>query len=1112
MQALECTDAQIKGENMKNFLLVISIILSMVGTLSAAVIPAATCELAAVQTAVNSSAIGDTVTVPSGACTWANRLEIRRAIRLVGNGNVLTENSTTTRITLANPNTTPRLTSDYNDDCGQNLEYGTDTSEHIIYKTENAQLDQNTVFEVTGFVFYQSTSRDQISCIAIVNGTPSYALKKIMIHDNLFRLRQDATASLWSPVLSAHGFIHGVFYNNTIYAKKPYVHVSASNNMDINGINDGICNTQGFGYWTWKNGNTFLPGTLEHLVFEDNTWYFNTTTAVHMGGITHGAESMTVRYNSYYNSSTTGSSQGAHDVHGAYRGRLGPMGAEVYGNYWDISGPYGVVMLHTRAGRNTVHNNFTKRNNGTTSPPAVTLVQECNECVDEFNVQTDYTCSAGISTEIDAQCAGKKHCSFDNEPPMISSSYLFQNRYGSTGTGLANTSNGSAGGGSTTPSCACNPYTGAWTNTSGTVYWADAPIEVLDYVRWNSTMLTKGTSTSPALNQWYWTSNRLYVNVGANPTTGSLCFKWYLGWAPVENKQFWQDNTSCSPTGTCSSGVGCGSATPTGNCTKGVGYWQTNQSCNGLTTDDVGAGGTIATKRRVGTLWKCTSTNVWTPYYTPAEYPHPLRGAGDTQSGQLSLPTACSGADCTTPLACTVPDESVAIGVTATDNIGITGVKCCLENGSTCVPATTYANMGVTLSLQSGTAQSGIWGTTVTNTCDDPIAYNCKGTDAAGNITPNIINSYDMESGSDITDPTLSTQSLGVAGRTLTFTFSEPVKKGAAYLDTQWTFMVDGSRVQIECPANAGWDTNTLVCQAAECVPPTVALTIDYAQPGTGLGITDQSDNLFTIGTAASVTNNSAQSCGASASLFDQTTAPSHSVYPWSAGTNGVRFKSATQGTLDEICFYKNVVMAETHSGGIWDNSGNLLGSLDFTGEAASGWICQALGASVSILADTYYRVGVHFPSQRAYTNDFFNSSYSSSAGNLTVDPNSGFVTYGTSLAFPTELSYNPGRNWWVDFIISFADETGPWQMTVSNVSQAGAKCTVPDSEVIDDGNSGEVIVVTSHGWKATFSGCGSGSVVQNGHTYTYTTAAITANCTVEVTCSERHSPGWGTL
>ena len=36
-----------------------------------------------------------------------------------------------------------------------------------------------------------------------------------------------------------------------------------------------------------------------------------------------------------------------------------------------------------------------------------------------------------------------------------------------------------------------------------------------------------------------------------------------------------------------------------------------------------------------GTLYKCTSTNKWEPYYTPYTYPHPLR-VGNRLSGGVA--------------------------------------------------------------------------------------------------------------------------------------------------------------------------------------------------------------------------------------------------------------------------------------------------------------------------------------------------------------------------------------------------------------------------------------------------------------------------------------------
>lgn len=76
-------------------------------------------------------------------------------------------------------------------------------------------------------------------------------------------------------------------------------------------------------------------------------------------------------------------------------------------------------------------------------------------------------------------------------------------------------------------------------------------------------------------------------------------------------------------------GVGCGTlANRPSTCSKGVGYWVPNtsddpnaSSCTNLT----GFVGKNPTYSRPGTLYKCTSANTWTAWYTPFTYPHPLR-------------------------------------------------------------------------------------------------------------------------------------------------------------------------------------------------------------------------------------------------------------------------------------------------------------------------------------------------------------------------------------------------------------------------------------------------------------------------------------------------------
>jgi hypothetical protein len=69
-------------------------------------------------------------------------------------------------------------------------------------------------------------------------------------------------------------------------------------------------------------------------------------------------------------------------------------------------------------------------------------------------------------------------------------------------------------------------------------------------------------------------------------------------------------------------GITCGSlANRPSSCSIGQGYWATDQSCSDLT----GMVGNNPTTPISGTFYKCTATNTWTEFYTPLEYPHPIR-------------------------------------------------------------------------------------------------------------------------------------------------------------------------------------------------------------------------------------------------------------------------------------------------------------------------------------------------------------------------------------------------------------------------------------------------------------------------------------------------------
>jgi len=83
-------------------------------------------------------------------------------------------------------------------------------------------------------------------------------------------------------------------------------------------------------------------------------------------------------------------------------------------------------------------------------------------------------------------------------------------------------------------------------------------------------------------------------------------------------------------------------------------------------------------------------------------------------------------------------------------------------------------------------------------------------------------------------------------------------------------------------------------------------------------------------------------------------------TYDQSTVTLCVKVQSSLAGYITQVKFYKPSTSVSTHTGAVWDASGNLLASAVFSGETGSGWQFLTLSSPVSMTASTYYYVGVN--------------------------------------------------------------------------------------------------------------------------------------------------------
>ena len=164
----------------------------------------------------------------------------------------------------------------------------------------------------------------------------------------------------------------------------------------------------------------------------------------------------------------------------------------------------------------------------------------------------------------------------------------------------------------------------------------------------------------------------------------------------------------------------------------------------------------------------------------------------------------------------------------------------------------------------------------------------------------------------------------------------------------------------------------------------------------------------------------------------------------------GLKFKSAIDGSVTGIRFYKDTANTGTHVGNLWTSTGTLLGSVTFGSETALGWQQQALATPVPISSNTTYIVSYHSPAGQ-YAAD---PAYFAAAGvdnyplralaNGEDGPN-GVYAYGPSGTYPNQ-TYN-AANYWVDVVVMPAvtecenDATPPTIVGPADVMLPCAEC-----------------------------------------------------------------------
>ncbi len=233
----------------------------------------------------------------------------------------------------------------------------------------------------------------------------------------------------------------------------------------------------------------------------------------------------------------------------------------------------------------------------------------------------------------------------------------------------------------------------------------------------------------------------------------------------------------------------------------------------------------------------------------------------------------------------------------------------------------------------------------------------------------------------------VSISGTAVQNQSLTATVTDPDGLTGANINYQWQQSSNGTDW-----ANISGQTNSTLTLDSSLIGQRIRVQATYMD---ALGY---SENIFSLGSNPITV--------AMESLFKLTATPAITnatdKVPYELG---MEFRSAQTGTIQSIRYWKAPSETGTHVGKIWSSSGQLLASVTFSNETASGWQQQLLDTPLSIAANLTYVVSVNTNSYYAATLNGLATTLTSGALSAVADGSNG--VFGNPNLFPTRSHQN---------------------------------------------------------------------------------------------------------